>query len=85
MKLDELAKATGVVVVHSLSVAEGLHDGTAERANRRSARKAFFTNHRFVTLLSSTYLDLFTTVMEIFLLHEQKSKQSSIFLIATTK
>lgn len=28
MQLDKLAKAAGVVVVHSLGVSEGLHDGT---------------------------------------------------------
>lgn len=31
VELDELAKATGVIVVHSLSVPKGLHDGTANK------------------------------------------------------
>lgn len=33
VELDKLPKATGVIVVHGLSVPEGLHDGTADRGN----------------------------------------------------
>lgn len=31
VELDELAKATGVIVVHGLSIPKGFHDGTAIR------------------------------------------------------
>lgn len=36
VELDELAKTTGVIVVHSLSVPKGLHDGTANKRKQSS-------------------------------------------------
>lgn len=34
VELDELAKTTGVIVVHSLGIPKGLHDGTANKRKR---------------------------------------------------
>lgn len=31
VELDELPKATGIVIVHSLSIPKGFHDGAEER------------------------------------------------------
>lgn len=31
VELDKLAEATGVIVVHGLSIPKGFHDGTADR------------------------------------------------------
>lgn len=39
VELDELPKATGVIVVHSLGVPKGLHDGAAIRGGKQSAQK----------------------------------------------
>lgn len=36
VELDELAKTTGVIVVHGLSVPKGLHDGTANKRKQSS-------------------------------------------------
>lgn len=44
VELDELAKTTGVIVVHGLSVPKGLHDGTANKRKQSSQpnlRKGF--------------------------------------------
>lgn len=49
VKLDELSKATGVIVVHRLSVPEGLHDGAAKRKNNQTSqiRKPFLHQQIF--------------------------------------
>lgn len=36
VELDELAKTTGVIVVHSLCVPKGLHDGTTNKRKQSS-------------------------------------------------
>lgn len=33
VELDKLAEATGVIVVHGLSIPKGFHDGTVDRGN----------------------------------------------------
>lgn len=39
VELDELPKATGVIVVHRLGVPKGLHDGAAIRGENNRLRK----------------------------------------------
>lgn len=39
VELDELPKATGVIVVHRLGVPKGLHDRAAIRGGKQSAQK----------------------------------------------
>lgn len=42
VELDELAKTTGVIVVHSLCVPKGLHDGTTnKRMPTKSLQRTF--------------------------------------------
>ena len=36
VELDELAKTTGVIIVHSLSIPKSLHDGTVDEGKQSS-------------------------------------------------
>lgn len=61
VELDELAKSTGVIVVHSLSVPKGLHDGAAnkrEQSSQPNLCKGLFDIFRCPTFVY--YRELFT-------------------------
>lgn len=52
VELDKLAEATGVIVVHGLSIPKGFHDGTADRGKAIKHTKPL---HRKLVLFFFTY------------------------------
>lgn len=60
VELDELAKTTGVIVVHRLSVPKGLHDRTANKrkqSSQQNLRKGLFLDLTYLLIIVNFYPD----------------------------
>lgn len=77
VELDKLPKATGVIVVHGLSIPKGFHDGTADRksnqANQLLIQVQILTKHDNTNNIKDKPTTKYTAKRQRFLIHESNN------------